>query len=320
MENHTLTTTIDRLDLTDGATSASERLRTAMAAMRVSFTWLGTRKTLTPDQRALAAESFGAQGDFLSAGKKLIDTRHPMFKAVTGVRNRCLSFWRGVSVPYPEPGIRLIRRDALEMVEQYMATCKTDLMAAVQQLDTHFAELKQAARRRLGDLYCERDYPDSLSGLFDVTWDYPSLDPPSYLAQLNPQRYQQECERVAARFEEAVQLAEQAFLDEMSRLLAHLTERLGGHDDGTPRIFRDSAIGNLREFFARFRDLNVRSNQQLEELVSECQRIVAGVEPQRLRDSQSLRRHVATQLSTVQATLDGLMVDRPRRRIIRSPR
>ncbi len=315
-----MSTTLEDLDTTGTQTSPSERLRATVAAMRVSFTWFGTRKALTPDQKNLAAESFRAQGDFLSAGKKLIDTRHPLFKAVTGVRNRCLAFWRGISLPYPEPGIRLIRQDALDMVDHYMTTCQADLTAAVEQLDAHFAELQEAARQRLGELYCRRDYPTSLSGLFAVSWDYPSLEPPSYLAQLNPQRYQQECERVSARFEEAVQLAEQAFLDELTRLLAHLTERISGSDDGSPKIFRDSAIGNLREFFERFRDLNVRSSDQLDELVSQCQRIVQGVEPQRLRDSQSLRRRVVTQLSGVQATLDGLLVDRPRRRIIRTPR
>jgi hypothetical protein len=39
--------------------SPTERLRTTMAAARVSMTWLGTRKTLTAEQRAEAAEPFG---------------------------------------------------------------------------------------------------------------------------------------------------------------------------------------------------------------------------------------------------------------------
>ena len=297
---------------------AAEQLRTTMAAMRVSFTWFGTRKTLTPAQKAVAAESFGAAGNYLSAGKKLIDTQHPLFQAVTQVRNRCLAFWKSVSLPYPEPGIRLVRQDALEMVEQHMATCQADLAAAVERLNRHFSELQAAARSRLGDLYCDRDYPTSLDGLFAVTWDYPSLEPPAYLAQLNPARYQEECQRVAARFDEAVELAEQAFLDELAHLVTHLTERLSGTVEGTPKIFRDSAIGNLHEFFERFRALNVRSNPQLDELVSQCQRIVQGVAPQRLRDNQMLRRHVATHLSTVQSVLDGLLVDRPRRRILRT--
>ena len=50
--------------------SPAQRLRTTMAAVRVSFVWFGTRKTLTPEQKAQAAESFGAEGTFLSAGKK----------------------------------------------------------------------------------------------------------------------------------------------------------------------------------------------------------------------------------------------------------
>ena len=121
-----------------------------------------------------------------------------------------------------------------------------------------------------------------------------------------------------ARFDEAVQLAEQAFTDELAKLVSHLTERLSGQEDGKPKVFRDSAVENLTEFFERFRHLNVRSNEQLDGLVAQAQRTIRGVEPQELRDSASLRQQVATQLAGVQATLDGMLVDRPRRRILRS--
>ena len=62
---------------TNTANIPAERLRTTMAAVRVSLSWFGTRKTLTPEQVAQAADTFGAEGGFLSAGKKLLDTRHP---------------------------------------------------------------------------------------------------------------------------------------------------------------------------------------------------------------------------------------------------
>ena len=51
------------------STSPSQRLRTTMAAVRVSLSWFGTRKTLTPEQKAEAAEPFGTDARFLSAGK-----------------------------------------------------------------------------------------------------------------------------------------------------------------------------------------------------------------------------------------------------------
>jgi len=72
--------------------AAAERLRTTMAAVRVSLSWFGVRKTLTPDQKAQAAESFGAEGAFLSAGKKLLDTRHPAYRAVAAVRHHAVAF------------------------------------------------------------------------------------------------------------------------------------------------------------------------------------------------------------------------------------
>lgn len=106
----------------------------------------------------------------------------------------------------------------------------------------------------------------------------------------------------------------------MAAIVSHLTERLSGQVDGKPKVFRDSAIGNLTEFFSRFQDLNVRSNEELDRLVANAQRIVQGIEPQVLRDNQTLRQHVATELSGVQSVLDGLLVDRPRRNILRKPK
>ena len=98
-----------------------------------------------------------------------------------------------------------------------------------------------------------------------------------------------------------------------------MTERLSGTEDGKPKVFRDSAIENLAEFFGRFRHLNLHSDQQLDDLVAQAQRVVRGVEPQTLRDDQTVRQRVATQLSAVQSVLDGLLVDRPRRNILRRP-
>ena len=77
--------------LTEEPTTSSapvERMRTTMAAVRLSISWFGTRKTLSVAQKNQAADTFGAEGKFLSAGKKLLDTRHPAFKAVTAVRTR----------------------------------------------------------------------------------------------------------------------------------------------------------------------------------------------------------------------------------------
>jgi hypothetical protein len=314
-----MTSLLDHLETrpaTTITTTPAQRLRATMAAVRISFRWMGTQKTLSPEQKAQAAEAFDAEGQFLSAAKKLLDTKHSAFRAVTSVRGKIDSYWRGLSLPFPEPGVRLIKQEALEEFAAAMADYKVELDDAVANLDRHYAELKQAAAQRLGSLYNSSDYPETLVGLFGFEFDFPSVEPPDYLVQLAPGLYEQERARVAARFEEAVQLAEQAFLDEFARLVSHLCERVSD-EGGEGKVFRDSAVNNLGEFFARFRELNVRSNAQLDELVEQAQRAVRGVGAQDLRDSGALRQRVTTELSRVQTALDDLLVDRPRRRILR---
>jgi hypothetical protein len=311
-------TSLLNAQVTSTTTAAARRLRTTMAAVRLSFVWFGVRKSLSPQQKEEAADSFGAEGSYLSAAKKLLNTKHPAFKAVTAVRGRALSLWKGLSLPYPEQGLRLIRQDDVPVFDVQMTTIRAELDEAVEQLNERYGELRSAARNRLGRLFNSADYPDTLVGLFQVEHDFPSVEPPEYLRELSPELYRQEQVRVQERFNEAVRLAEEAFTTEFAKLVSHLTERLSGTDDGKPKVFRDSAVENLSEFFQRFRSLNVGSDAELQRLVEEAQRITRGVEPQTLRDNTLLRQQIVTQLSGVQATLDGLMVDRPRRNILRS--
>lgn len=304
----------------ESRSTAARRLRESMAAARLSFTWFGVRKSLNREQKEIAADSFGATGDYVSATKKLLNTRDSRFKAVTSVRTRAVQFWKSMSLPYPEPGVRLIPQEAITNFKATLSRLREELDDAVEELDAHYGDLKSAARRRLGSLYAEADYPVTLRGLFGVEWEFPAVDPPDYLRRLNPALYQEECERVRGRFQEAARLAEEAFLGEFSGLVTHLCERLSGDEDGRPKVFRNSAIDNLSEFFNRFRALNVGSDAELERLIGDAQNVVRGIAPQQLRDSDGLRQRVASQMSAVQASLDQLLVDRPRRNILRKPR
>lgn len=115
-------------------------------------------------------------------------------------------------------------------------SAKGDLQDAIEQLERHYGELRAAARERLGRLFNASDYPATLRGMFDMTWDFPSVEPSDYLRRLSPTLDHRECERVQARFNEAVRLAEQAFIEELSRLVTHLTERLSGGDQCADRL------------------------------------------------------------------------------------
>jgi len=96
-----------------------------------------------------------------------------------------------------------------------------------------------------------------------------------------------------------------------------LAERLTGLHDGQPKVFRDSAVENLRVFLKRFRRFDIRSSPELDTLVEEAQQVITGIEPQQLRDSVRLRQMVAQDFEQIQASVEEILVDRPRRNILR---
>jgi len=301
------------------ATTVAERLQAETTAVRLRIRWPGVRKTLSQDQTRLAAGTFDADIKSVSASKKLLDTSHPAFRAATAVKTQAIDFWKRSTLPYIEPGVRLLRRQEIGAFDMQLTSVQAELADAVEQLEQHYGELVEQARQRLGNLFDAGDYAANLRELFAIEWDYPSSDPPAYLLQVSPQLYYSECARVQTRFDEAVKLAEQTFAEELSQLVSHLAERLQG-DDGQPKVFRDSAVTNLLEFFDRFQRLNIRSDEQLDRLVAEARQVIGGKAPQQLREQPSLRQNVTQELTRVEAALEGWLVDRPRRNLQRRPR
>jgi len=298
--------------------SLGQRLQAETTAVRLKIRWLGVRKTLSQDQTRQAAGTFDADIKSVSASKKLFDTSHPAFRAATAVKTQAVEYWKTLTLPYIEPGVRLLRRSDVGMFDVHMTSVRSELNDAVRELERHYDELVDQARERLGNLFDPSDYAADLDDLFAIAWDYPSSDPPEYLLRVSPQLYYSECTRVQTRFDEAVRLAEQAFADELGQLVSHLAERLS--DDGSSKIFRDTAVTNLLAFFERFQQLNIRSDDELDRLVADARRVISGVRPQDLRDHAAMRQHVAHELVRVEASLDGWMTDRPRRRILRGAR
>lgn len=296
-------------------TDFSAELRDQTAAVRLHTAALGTRRKLSRNQTSAVAATFGASTDAVSAFKRLLDTKHPTYRAVTSIQSRATGLWRGMTVPFPEPGIRLIQKSRISDFESLAGELQIDLAPALDALQHAYAELRDGARRDLGDLFNLDDYPERIDDAFRVWWDFPSVEPPDYLRALNPALWQRQHDLIAGQFSTAVAMMEQAFAAELAAMVEHLAERLAGDVDGKPKVFRDSAIENLRDFFGRFADLSIGSSAELDRLVQQARDLVDGLNPRTLRRSADLREHVAAGMAGIRADLDGIMIDKPGRAI-----
>ena len=181
--------------------SVTEQLRANTSALRLSVKSLGKRKAISPIQLAEAAEGFGAEPQFISGSKRLFDTSAPPLKAVTAIQSDAVSYWRSVSLPFPEPAIRLIRRDRIDQIDDQLRAYRTELRRRAAELEVEFDAIKADAQSRLGTLYNPADYPESVASAFDLVWSYPNVEAPDYLRELSPNLYQEQCNLARERFD-----------------------------------------------------------------------------------------------------------------------
>jgi hypothetical protein len=294
----------------------AERIREETAAVRLFRTRLRQRVALNSQQMQQAAAEFHADASFLHGSKRLLNTNAKPLRDVSAAMIQAYWLWKTWTVPYPERQIRLLRRDRIDMFRAEMAKIQDSLKAASEAAQEQYETLKDEARQRLGDLFNADDYPTSLIGQWTVSYDFPSVEPPDYLRQLNPRLYEEQQAIVRRRFEEAIQLTEQAFTEELAQHVKGMVEKLQPTPEGErQKVIQTRSIDNMLDFFRRFRELNVGSNDELERLARDAEAAVQGVDVKALRGDTDTRTRVREALSGLSGRIDALMVDAPVREI-----
>lgn len=301
----------------------AQKLKASMAAVQLAKSKWHLSRKLNHDQVAKAAQEFNADARFIGASKKLINPRTKKYRDCGAILNEARSYWKSVTIPFPQDGVRLIRRDRMAKFQETMSAFRAELAEAAAALQADYETIRGEAQQQLGDLFNDADYPTDITGLFSLKWEFPSIEPPPYLMEADPtgQLYAQQVALMEARLQESVALAEEAFTKSFHEMVTHLAERLkfGEVDPETgerkPLVFRDSAIENLQAFFEQFKALNVGSNPDLDKLVEQAKQVVGDKDPGDIRKDVTLRQNMQLAMAELSGKLDQMMVARPIRQM-----
>ena len=278
-----------------------------------------SQKTLTPEQKAQAAEAFDAEGQFLSAAKKLLDTKHSAFRAVTAIRGKIDALLEGA-----DPAVPRARRPADQ------AGRRSRRSPPDGRLPGRAGRRRGQPRPPLRRAEAGRRASGSAS-LYNAVGLSRDAGRPLRRRVRLPQR------RAARLPGPALAGALRAGAGPGGGPVRG--GRAAGRA-GVPRRVRPARRPPHRADLRRGRRRQPRSSATRPSATSsssspgsasstsarttsstpwssEAQRAVRGVGAQDLRDSGALRQRVATELSRVQTSLDALLVERPRRRILR---
>jgi len=183
------------------------------------------------------------------------------------------------------------------------------LPAAVEKANAHYALLRQVARKIRGDAYAEADYPATLVGSYGFDVGLPSSDPPDYLKQLNPTLWKREQERMRAQFDEVIAMTEQMFVEQLLTIVDALRDKCQKFQSGESKRLHDTAIENFGAFFKRFKELDIGSNAKLRIVVEECENLMQGITPEKVKTSGEVRSKLIGDFDDIRSALHTMMID-----------
>ncbi len=163
----------------------------------------------------------------------------------------------------------------------------------------------------LNGLFNPVDYPRDISQRFAFAWKYITLGAPDQAQLLSPEVYEREKQKFEQTMLEFRETAVNTLRASFAEMVDRITERLSGKK----KVFRDSLIGNIQEFLTDFDALNITNDTELSAQVERCKAIMSGVNPDSLRSNSAFRSGIASSMASVQTSLNGMMVNRPKRKL-----
>jgi hypothetical protein len=171
------------------------------------------------------------------------------------------------------------------------------------------------AQGPLGTAWDLRNYRKNARGTFRMEWRWLTMDVPGRLKEISASVFEQEREKAAKMWADALDSARQLLRENMRELVSHMVDRLQPEADGKPKVFRNSMLANINGFLDTFNSRNITDDAELQELVTNARKLLSGVEPADLRENDSTRNFVQKQFAAIQLTLDGMVQAKPQRRI-----
>jgi hypothetical protein len=160
-----------------------QRLADEMSGCKLEVTSFSSRKKMTDSQLARVASFFESDAKSVSGGREILNKKIPEVKTVYGIIRAARAHWQAYTVKY-EDGVRLIKVDQIERMNEQINRYQNELAEAKQALYDAWETVKQDAQRRLAQLYVEADYRIDVRQMIWLTISYPSVQPDKKLEQL----------------------------------------------------------------------------------------------------------------------------------------
>jgi hypothetical protein len=224
--------------------------------------------------------------------------------AVKAARSRARAYYFEKTLPWIDGGTRILPSAFYFEYAKKMHEFKGEYEKAVADFITRYTGLKGEARKRLGDLFRDEDYPavESLRrkfGFEDRVFPIPGKD--DFRVDLGGKAEAD----IKRQIEESVRAATEVATRDLWKRLYHTVEALATRMKDADPTFRDSIIGNIRDICTVMGDMNVTGDKDLTAMTKKVLEELTKIGPQELRDEPKARKKVADSADAILAKMAG---------------
>jgi len=211
------------------------------------------------------------------------------------------------TLPWSDFGARLVTTAAFFEFKRALDEHEAEFNRLVAKFITEYPSLISMQAFKLGDMFNRNEYPtaDEIESKFKFRVSFmPVPTSGDFRVDINNEAVDELRQHYERDFSEKL---DQAMDDVRKRLLEelhHMSERMTDKEDGTPKRFRNNIVDSLSTSMARIRQLNITKDEAIEAMVSQAEKVVAGIDGKVLKDNDALRRNVRDQIDNILGVFD----------------
>lgn len=290
------------------------KLEEVTIGVALKCTAFGNNRKIGGDAVSEMANTQEAEASSISASKKLIDNSeaHGELRAII---NRAKKYWKAVTLPHVDSGVRLIHKDRLAAFSDQLDVFKAELEVAKHDLAAELDDIRQEAKERLGNLYNPSDYPEGIPGEFSVNWETREITISDSWKELAPEVYQAQVEAAQAKLMVCVQEAEQEFAEQLADAVQKIAQNLNGNDDGELKTFGPSNLERVKTAVERFKTLNISNNAELDAVFAKAEAVIEGKTAKGIKKDAILRNEMKQAVNKLADDINGMSTAKVKRKI-----
>ncbi len=268
-------------------------------------TWMGSKMLEQSHMTKVSQNSEWLRGRKLLINPEVLG---PLHTSTHQARNLVKQY----SLPFPITSLYLIPKESLAFIDERLNYQKNIFKEKVEAFVGTYDLAREEAKKHLGDLFDDADYPADVRSKFKFEWRFLALDIPGKGVMLSPEIYEREKQKFESMMEEARELAAIALREEFAEIVNGLVGKMTG---GQPKMIKSSMFNKLREFVSDLETRNIFDDSQLVELAKIASDTMAGISTYGLNYNSQVKDRIKTSMTVLKQAIEDSIEEMPKRKI-----